>query len=467
MASQNDLQGQIRVGVINRGFKGDTPDDHSLNHGVRDINAGPDVNNEDCGFWPMSINPTGGDSCEFGGALPPAQLVYYMKNAGQTGGIILGLANSIKNGGTGGGGGGQNLLGDAVQELMNTTIGINIPPQIQESTERGAKVRKIKEKDQQFSSSLLDGLPFHAALHAMSGFRTPAVKKVPTARQTNDQMMTMDVFNQLSGQIMSLAQMFQGLTQNGAGGGQGGASAAQAGGLGNGQSYWQDIHDNLTPNMSAALNNLSTLIQGHETDSGVGYVTGGVVHYGIYLENATALLSQVQSIDDLMNVLQRLQFDTSIMGHEALDNVVVQIENAWGTALQEVDFNGTITISYANANSQMEFANSMSNTTYAGSASSAPAPAPYFGGGNQGSGSGGANAGQIAGQVQSLMGQMFGKSAGTLQDMWKRLAPSGEKTATDLHKKLTQQQEAQKRKQVNDATLKNQGDPFAVFTQSQ
>jgi len=462
--SQNDLQGQIKVGVVNRGFKGDTPVDQSLNHGVRDINAGPDVKDPDCGFWPLSINPSQGSACEFGGGMDPAQLVYYIKNAGQTGGIILGLANAIKNGGSGGAGGGQSLLGDAVQELMNTTIGINIPPQIQETTERGAKVRTIKEKGQQHSTSLLDGLPLHGALFNMSGFRLPAVKKVPTARQTNDQMMTMDVFNQLSGQIMSLAQMFQGLMQNGSGGGTGGASAAQAGGLGNGQSYWQDIHDKLTPNMSAALNSLSTLIQGHETDNGVGYVTGNVVHYGIYLENATALLSQAQSIDDLMNVLSQLQWDTSIMGHDALDNVVVQIENAWGTALQEVDYNGTITVSYANANAQMNFANSMSNTTYASAASSSPAPPPYFGGGNQGGGSG-ANVGQIAGQVQSLMGQLFGKSSGTLQDMWKRLAPSGEQTAKQMHEKLTQQQEAQKQKQVNDATTKNQGDPFSVFTQ--
>ena len=36
MANQNDIQGQIRVGVVNRGFKGDTPSDHSLNHGVRE-----------------------------------------------------------------------------------------------------------------------------------------------------------------------------------------------------------------------------------------------------------------------------------------------------------------------------------------------------------------------------------------------------------------------------------------------
>ena len=363
MANQNDIQGQIRVGVVNRGFKGDTPSDHSLNHGVRDINAGEDVNNADCGFWPLSSNPSQSNACQFGGGMDPAQLVYYIKNAGQTGGIILGLANAIENGGSGGGGGGQSLLNGAIQELMRTTIDVNIPPQIQESTARGAKVRTIKEKGTQHSLSVLDGLPLHGALFDMSGFRLPGLPNIPTARQTNDQMMTQNMLSQLPGQIMSLAQMFQGLMKNGSGGGTGGATAALAGGLGTGNSYWQDIHNVLTPNMSSALTSLSNLIQGHETDNGVAYVTGNVVHYGVYLENAALLLSKVQSIDDLMSVLSRLQWDTSIMGLDQLSNVVIQIENAWGTALQEINYNGDVTVTYANSNAQSEFANSMIDTT--------------------------------------------------------------------------------------------------------
>lgn len=457
----------------------DKDETHGCNQSVRSLSChGPDVSTEDLGLWGSALNPSQNGQQSFPGVMDPGTMVYFLKGLGQNGGIILGQANAMRNSGSVGAGGAQSLMTGAVQELINQTINVNIPPQIQEGTERGAKVRKISEKGQQHSLGLLDGLPNHGALFDMSGFKTPEVKKVPTAKQHNDQMMTQDLFDQLQGQIMSLAQMFQGLQKNGAGGGQGGASAAQGGGLGNGQSYWQDIHDQLPPNMSTALNSISNLIQGHETDNGVGYVTGGVVHYGIYLENATQLLSQVRSIDDLMNVMSRLQWDTSIMGREALDNVVIQIENTWGVALQEADYNGTITVTYADANAQMEFANSMSNTAYASGATSAPSTFTGFGtsgsgggggsgGGSGGGGGGGANAGQIAQQVQGMLGQIFGKSGGTLQDMWKRLAPTGEKTATDLHKKLTQEQEAQKQKQVNDATLKNQGDPFAVFTQSQ
>jgi len=429
---------------------------HNSNQSTRSLNHGPDVSNEDLGYWGSAINPTQSGQQQFPGGMDPGSMVYVLKGLGQNGGIILGLANSMRNGnGVNMAGGGQDLMSGAIQELINTTIPVNIPPQIQESTERGAKVRTIKEKGTQHSLGALDGLPNHGALFDMSGFRLPAMKSVPTARQTNDQMMTQDLMDQLPGQIMSLAQMFQGLMQNGSGGGTGGSSAAQAGGLGNGNSYWDDIHSGLTPNMSTALNSLSNLIQGHETDNGVGYVTGNVVHYGIYLENATQLLSQVQSIDDLMSVLNRLQWDTTIMGHEALDNVVIQIENAWGVALQEVDINGTITVSYANANAQMEFANSMSNTAYAGVGVSNTG---NTGGGSSGGGSSGGSGGSGSGSGGGSggMGNMFGTASKTIQDMWKRLATTQEQTATQMHQKLNQQQVAQTQNQINKGTINGQ-----------
>jgi len=415
---------------------------HNSNMSTRSLNHGPDVNNEDLGFWGSAINPTQSGQQQFPGGLDPGAMVYVLKGLGQSGGVILGLANAMRNGNaSSGAGGGVDLMAGAVQELINTTIDVNIPPQIQESEERGAKVRTIKEKGTQHSLGALDGLPNHGALFNMSGFRLPAVKNVPTAKQHNDKMMTGDIFGQLEGQITSIGQMLQGLMQNGSGGG--GGSANSGGGLGNGQSYWQDIHDVLTPNMSTALTSLSNLIQGHETDNGVGYVTGGVVHYGIYLENAAQLLAQVQSIDDLMNVLQRLQFDTSLMGLDQLNNTVIQIENAWGTALQEVDYNGTITVTYANTNAQSNFANTAFNPSTGGSA--APQP-PSSSGSGSGSGSG-----------SSGFGALFGTASQVMQDMWKRLAMTQEQDATQMYQQLTQGQGAQVVNQVNQTTA-NGGD---------
>ena len=78
-----------------------------------------------------------------------------------------------------------------------------------------------------------------------------------------------------------------------------------------------------------------------------------------------------------------------------------------------------------------------------------------------GSGSGsGQNPMQIAQQIQSMIGQLFGQSGGTMQDMWKRLATSQEQTATEMHKKLTQQSKAQKHNEINKKTVQGQGDPL-------
>ena len=148
-----------------------------------------------------------------------------------------------------------------------------------------------------------------------------------------------------------------------------------------------------------------------------------------------------------MSVLSRLQWDSTLFGIDQLKTLEIQIENAWGKALQIVHPNGYIAITYANSNSQNNFANSMTNSSYSGAATS-------------GSGSGGSS---------NQLGNIFGKSAQILQQMWKRLASSQEQTATDMHRKLTQQQKAQKHNEINKKTIQGQ-DPlddnmFEVTTQ--
>ena len=169
---------------------------------------------------------------------------------------------------------------------------VNIPPQIEETTERGAKIRKIKEKGTLHSLSLLEGLPVHGALFDMSGFRMPQVKKVPTAKQYSQNMMSQGMLQQLTGQIMTLGQMFQGLMGNkgggGGGGGLGGGTGA-GGGTGGGtggtgnttnttfntaattsNTAMQRITSALDPRMAAAVNSMSLLVQGLETGSEIG-----------------------------------------------------------------------------------------------------------------------------------------------------------------------------------------------------
>ena len=158
--------------------------------------------------------------------------------------------------------------------MLFRSLPINTPPDIQESTDAdGVKIRKIKEKGEQHSFGLLDGLPSHGASFAMSGYRLPELPNVPTARQQNTQMLNQDMMEQMMGQIMSMSQMFQGLMGNmggaggggGQGGGQGGAGGAQGQqGLQTSLSYnrMDQIQQNLSPEMQDALTSVATMSQG-------------------------------------------------------------------------------------------------------------------------------------------------------------------------------------------------------------
>jgi hypothetical protein len=491
-------------------------EDHSGNAGYYlPLRGGQDTNLEDSMLSPMLNSPTGFMQQAFPGALDPGTPVVVMREIGSLGGLVLGQSNTVKKGGTGAS---NSSLPSAqkVKQLTGTERDINIAPDIEETEENGVKIRKIKEKGQQHSLDLLDGLPIHGALFDMAGFRLPEIKNVPTAKQTNDQMMSAQQLQQMMGQIMSMGQMIQGLAGNkGGGGGAGGygagslapqtpgttytppgantgaGGAGYSGGLGNNiisaanapsDTPLYSIMEGVTPPMKAAINSLSVLLQGYETTGGVAFVTGGVVHEDTYLQNAEQLLSQVNTLDDLMYVLSRLQWDSSLRGTEKLQSVVNEIQTAWGVALQEIDYNGNIIITYgsADANLEMDFANTMTSNT------SSPALGYFSGndptysinatgasqGFNSGSGIGGAggqgsssSAQQVMGQVQGLLGQiqglaqgmdqnMFGEAAGTMKDMWKRMTREQENDAKKMHEKLNQASDTQKMSKIVEKTVK-------------
>lgn len=527
------------------------------------------VDADDMSFSGSVYNPTQMGQQSSPGRLDPGTMVYGIKVPGQSQVIVLGQAQTQKKSGSGAGGGGGNDLLSGFSDVFSDKLPINVPPTVQETTDAdGVKVRKIKEKGEQHSFNLLDGLPSHGASFPMAGYRQPELPNVPTARQQNTGMMNMQMMEQMMGQIMSMGQMFQGLMGNRGGGGGGGgmSGGGAAGGGGAAPEYivggWPDdspmnkILAALTPEMKTAVSNLSLLMQGLEANDGVAFFTGNVVHEDTYLKNAEELLSQVQSIDDLMYVLQRLQWDTTLFGHDKLQSVVTEIETAWGVALQEVTYDGEIIITYKDpAQADFRFtrteiflsgngtiANVTSNTvgpklwdaelynldttvglykgteiinkvditgslgssggiytvveitgdksirfkanggtephagniadiylisttanTYGGGAetqfyqdmaSSDSSPSIGSGGGGGGDSGGGKGGGG--------MGNMFGKASGMMQDMFKRLAPGGEKEATKMHQKLNQGKFPQNAANVAKKTKQGQS-PLELF----
>lgn len=510
-------------------------EDHSSNHGFYSHDYGENVDVNDLSLSSLLSSPTGLMQQMFPGGMDAGTPVLMIKEAGELGGLIIGQTNSTRKGGqgetTGKSLGGQST----VERLTGAERNINIAPDVREVEEDGVKIRKIIEKGKQHKLDLLDGLPIHAALFDIAGFRLPEVKKVPTAKQTNDQMMSMQNMQQMMGQIMSLGQMIQGLAGNKGGGGGGGGfgaggasmmpqstgvfpqyqppgantgagGAGYSGGLGDNiipayeapsDTPMYEIMDGLTPSMKAAVNSLSVLLQGYEAQDGVAFMTGNVVHEDTYLQNAQDLLGQVQSLDDLMYVLGRLQWDKSLRGTEKLSNVKNEIQTAWGVALQEIDYEGNIIITYGaeDANNELNFANSMTSntgspslgffdgnntddvfysvnstgaslgfdTTGAGGASGIPS------GGTKG---GSASPSEMIGQVQGLLGKvqglaqgmnqnMFGEAAGTIKDMWKRMTKEQENDAKKMHEKLNQPSDVKKMAQIQEKLVKG-GPPFNI-----
>lgn len=411
------------------------PGDHS--------HQGVDINH--LSQSPMSMAPTSFMQQSFPGMLDPGTPVLVLKSVGDPGGVILGQINSMLNP-TQGGQGGTNLLqGNPIwDELKSRKTGVNIPPDVEETEENGVKVRKIKEKNEEHTFGLLEGLPLHGALMNMTGFKLPELKNIPTAKQTNDGMLNTDMLQDMMGQIMSLGQMFQGLMGNKGGGGGGG-------GFGNGNfsvSYapMNDITSKLSPEMSAALNSMSKLSQGHQVANGVAFFTGSVVHEDTFLENAEQLLSQVQTMDDLMLALDTLQFDSSKMGLDKLKPIEFETKTAFGIVKQVLNYDGELEVVY-DANTRNTI------NTYANSITSvSSSPGIGFGGGG-GAGAGGGGGGS------SGMNNMFGKSAQTMMDMMKRLHPEGEQTSKKLHEKVNQDEDANKLFEIIKKTLQG-GNPI-------
>lgn len=467
-------QSGIQPGIVVGGHHNDPDSEQTSGMRIKSpMEHGSDVNISDLNFAQMMHTPSGFSQNSFQGVLDPGSLVYILKNVGTPGGIILGQGNP-KLTQNGGGAGGQNLMGGDFMQARQQDIGVSVPPDIKEGEDRGAKVRQIKEKGQMHSLSLLDGFPVHGALFDMTGFRIPEMKNIPTAKQKGNQMMTNDMMDQLQGTIGSLGGMLQGLMQGGGMGGFAGGkgSGAGAAGAGNfGVSYapngvaepgtvdvsMKKTTAELTPEMKTAVENLRTLVQGYDTSDGVAFATGGQVHEETYLQNAQELISQITCLDDLMNVIKQLHLDDDLKGTDKLNVLEQKVETAWGTAVQQVSYDGEVVLEYSPEaiKAMNNFANTMSssNTTIgAGAAGFSPVPTK----GTTGTSTSGSS------KKSSGIGGMFGKASSSIMEMMQRLPQSGQSEMKNMTEKLASGKDQQKLMSIVKQTIDG-GNPLEVL----
>jgi hypothetical protein len=420
------------VGIVVGGHDADPASDHS--GGMRIIIPGlhgPDVQTNHLAFSSMQKSPTNYSQQSFEGTLDPGTCVFVRKDTGSNMCHIIGMANEIydPNGQISGN---FNLLSiPQIAKAIQQTIDVRIPPTIQETTEKGVKIRKKQEKGENHKHALLANIPSNGAIYPLAGSIVPNVKNVSTAIEAFSGILTPSIAGLLPGINVSLGNLIGSLTSgnllgslagnvvgnviNQIGGDLPGEIVGAVGAAATkmiSQNELRDLSKQLTsklnPEMRQTLNSMSLLLSTIETTTGGGFTSGGKVDPLSYMSNAVDLLGQTRQIGDMIQAFQQLQYDTSLFGQDKLPNITIMIDTPFGKVPLSISPTGIISKNIP-APLQQLINSFVSQLT---SASGFP----------------GVNPGE----------NLFGDSAKTMFDMFQRLSPQAEKVAIELSRTLNQ-----------------------------
>jgi hypothetical protein len=306
-------------GIVVGGHDADAPTDYSGNIRVYFPSIhGKDVNVKHLAYSPRLMSPTRAAQQEFPGGLDPGSLVVAMKDTGSNQCQIIGLANDLNNND-------QTIEGNMslLQNIaMYLTMPIQVlpPPESYETVEGGARVRRIREKDQLWNHGMTKGLPTHGAMYNMAGMTIPKVASVATAVQSFDNLISSSMMGNLPGAVMSLGVLLSSILNN--------------------KNNSKKLYGGMNPSTIAAFNSMSYLIQSVEQKEGAGFMTGTRVNSDVYTTNAIGLLGQATGIGGLVNTFQRLQYDTSLFGLGSLAPVITPLTTSAGTVYRSYSPSG-------------------------------------------------------------------------------------------------------------------------------
>jgi hypothetical protein len=199
-------------------------------------------------------------------------------------------------------------------------VQIRPPPTSRDATVNGARIRHIQEKDKLWNHGMTRGLPTHAATYNLAGMRLPQVSNVSTALESFDNLITDGMIGDLPGVALSLGSLVSTIL--------------------NTVSIMKQLNGKMSgPNM-LAFQSMSYLLQSVEQTEGAGFMTGTRVNQDVYQQNAINLIGQATGISDMVNVFQRLQYDTSLFGLDTLAPVVSAIASPHGTTYRSFSPSG-------------------------------------------------------------------------------------------------------------------------------
>jgi hypothetical protein len=283
---------------------------------------GNNVKKEHFGFSPMIMPPNQGGANEFNGVPDPGQSVMCLKSGppGDSSLIVLGTIPTNRQDGGQPGNMNLNTALKALTEAFAAEIKINIPPNVKETTDGGARVRQIQEKGQKHKHDLLKGLQSHGAAYSTAGITHKQLTNVSTATQAFSNILTGSMMSALPGTNFSVSNILNSLTS----------------------SVLDELLSSVSPELSQGMQNMFTLMQSMEISESGGFSTMGKVDPTTYLANAVNLLKGNQSLGEVIENLKRLQSDTSLFGLDKLANASFDIPTAFGVIKMSLSPTGEI-----------------------------------------------------------------------------------------------------------------------------
>ena len=373
MSSPNNFTDGTLVGIVVGGDINDPAPDQSCNMKVFIPGMhGKDVKFEHLAFSTMQKSPSKSSQSTFEGTLDPGSIVFVRKDTGSNQCHIIGTGNEIYDPNARVPGNIDLLqIVPELRKALKRTIDIRIPANITETTVDGVKVRKIQEKGQLHSHSLLQGIPANGAIYALSGAIVPQVKGIATATQSASLLLSPALAALIPGANISIGNLLGSLTSGTLLGGlassvvgdiagdllgdvAGDVAGAIAGVVVAGtvavasdkllKELSEEMFSKLTPQTQASLRSMSVLSQSIETSSGGGFSSGGKMDPVTFLTNAADLFGQCNNVGDIVSAMQMLQYDTSLHGLDKLPSVSFNMSTPFGIPMpMSLSASGTIT----------------------------------------------------------------------------------------------------------------------------
>jgi hypothetical protein len=172
-----------------------------------------------------------------------------------------------------------------------------------------------------------------------AGRKLPSIGQIPTALAQFAGILNPSSFGSLPGSNLNLGKSLKNLSDENK----------------------KKIQDSIPPEIWAIL--LALIDDLKEEQDTISYLSDRRVNEEVFIENAVALLSQVTSVADIMAAFNRLISDESLYGLDKLDNIVIEIETAFGNIQQIITATGNVTENVSNtvATSKNSMLNSMTS----------------------------------------------------------------------------------------------------------